>query len=417
MFIRPQVGVLLWVWISVMNPHKAAYGFSYDYPLLDIIVGVTLISLAVNWKSLPKAKPNALVVMLVIYFIWTTLTTIFAVEPGQAFDKWLGFAKTMLLVAAILASMNNRTWTIALVWVLVLSLGLTGVKGGFFTLVTGGGARVWGPEGTAWGDNNTVSIAMLMGMPLLLALRLSVKSKFLDWALLGSTVLFLVALLGTQSRGGLVGLLAFLAAYVLRSHYKMLATILAGIVLLFGILFMPQSWKNRMDTIINYEGDASATTRIIQWEYAIDIAGERPFFGNGFNAFFHPPYIHRYLVKDTSRSVHSIYFEALGEHGYIGLIMFLTIGTTSIVLSNRMRRYIVKNDKGKDEFAFLGYCTQYSFFGYAANGLTINVATLDIYYYIIAILVLSISQCEQYQIAREQHTPAKYLQDKNSFGQ
>ena len=27
---RPWVGVLLWTWLSIMNPHRYAYGYSYD---------------------------------------------------------------------------------------------------------------------------------------------------------------------------------------------------------------------------------------------------------------------------------------------------------------------------------------------------------------------------------------------------
>jgi putative inorganic carbon (HCO3(-)) transporter len=35
-----------------------------------------------------------------------------------------------------------------LAWVLVISLGVYGVKGGIFTLRSGGSYRVWGPDGT-----------------------------------------------------------------------------------------------------------------------------------------------------------------------------------------------------------------------------------------------------------------------------
>ena len=45
----------------------------------------------------------------------------------------------------------------------------TGFKGGIFTLLTGGGYRVWGAPGTMWGDNNGVSLAMLMGLHVILA--------------------------------------------------------------------------------------------------------------------------------------------------------------------------------------------------------------------------------------------------------
>ena len=29
--VRPYVGVLLWTWISIMNPHRLAYGVAFDF--------------------------------------------------------------------------------------------------------------------------------------------------------------------------------------------------------------------------------------------------------------------------------------------------------------------------------------------------------------------------------------------------
>ena len=42
---RPWIGVLSWTWLSIMNPHRFAYGFSYDAPLAAIAAGSTLVGL------------------------------------------------------------------------------------------------------------------------------------------------------------------------------------------------------------------------------------------------------------------------------------------------------------------------------------------------------------------------------------
>ena len=42
---RPWVGVMLWTWVSLMNPHRMAYGFAYDMPVAAIAAGSTLLGL------------------------------------------------------------------------------------------------------------------------------------------------------------------------------------------------------------------------------------------------------------------------------------------------------------------------------------------------------------------------------------
>ena len=37
---RPHVGVLMWVWISVMNPHRLAWSWAYNFNFAAIIAAV-----------------------------------------------------------------------------------------------------------------------------------------------------------------------------------------------------------------------------------------------------------------------------------------------------------------------------------------------------------------------------------------
>lgn len=42
---RPWVGVMLWTWLSIMNPHRFAWGFAYSAPLAAIAAGATVLGL------------------------------------------------------------------------------------------------------------------------------------------------------------------------------------------------------------------------------------------------------------------------------------------------------------------------------------------------------------------------------------
>ena len=154
---------------------------------------------------------------------------------------------------------------------------------------------------------------------------------------------------------------------------------------------MPDSWKDRMQTIQAYEEDHSASTRIIQWKYAVQLAAESPILGNGFYARFYQPYYQKYVAGiDINRSVHSIYFQVLEEQGYVGLFIYLLLMITAIVSANMA----AKRSAGRKDLKWAStilFYAQFSLVGYAFNGLTINVAYIDLYYYILAFIVLLIS--------------------------
>jgi hypothetical protein len=54
-----------------------------------------------------------------------------------------------------------------LVWVTAVSIGFYGIRGGIFTILTGGNYRVYGPEETFIADNNQLGLALTMILPLL----------------------------------------------------------------------------------------------------------------------------------------------------------------------------------------------------------------------------------------------------------
>jgi probable O-glycosylation ligase (exosortase A-associated) len=370
-----------------MVPHRTTYGWLYSFAVNDLIAIATLLSCLIHWKDRAPVAGNRLTSLLLVFFLWTTATTFFAVDFELAYPEWLEFTKSMLLVLLMLLFLNRRHWTIAAVGVFTLSIAFYGVKGGLFTIISGGAHHVWGAQGSSWGANNAVSMAMLMCMPLLFAFGGYFDARSTRFAAIGMAVLCFAALLGTQSRGGLVGLLGVSAVVLIGAKRKLLAMTVILISLPVGIAFMPDSWRERMQTTVNYEEDRSAMGRIEQWYYAIDIANVRPLFGNGFDAFFHQPYYLRYLGEGkTNRAVHSNYFQVLGEQGYIGLSIYLSSLAAFFFAARKGSKRAIEDGDARVGL-FLGMA-QYSIVGYAVNGLTINMAYLDLYYILVALIIL-----------------------------
>jgi hypothetical protein len=64
--VRPSLGILLWTWIGLMNPHKLTFGFAYNFPFAEVIGIVTIISIVLSneRKSLPLRAPVVLLLAL-----------------------------------------------------------------------------------------------------------------------------------------------------------------------------------------------------------------------------------------------------------------------------------------------------------------------------------------------------------------
>jgi putative inorganic carbon (hco3(-)) transporter len=98
---------------------------------------------------------------------------------------------------------------------------------------------------------------------------------------------------------------------------------------------MPQEWYDRMDTIKTYQEDASALGRINAWHTAFNVAKDRVT-GGGFE-MFRPPTFRQYAPEPFRvHDVHSIYFEVMGEHGFIGFGMFLLLAVFAWLRANQV---------------------------------------------------------------------------------
>src|SRR6202040_3604269 len=136
-FRFPFVGVLLWEWFALGNPHREAFGFSQSLPLNLIIALATIVSWAISKE--PKRIPaHSIIVLLALLLVWMTFDSIFAFDPAWSWPIWDRTWRTLFLGFFIAGLATNRTRIDALIWVAVISLLYYGVKGGVFTVMTGG---------------------------------------------------------------------------------------------------------------------------------------------------------------------------------------------------------------------------------------------------------------------------------------
>ena len=388
-FARPYIGVYIWTWLSLMNPHRLTYGFAFGFPFAQITAIVTLIAMLGSKEPIriPWTRETKL---LLIFTLWMLLTTFFAFYPDLAWEQWGKVWKIMFMIYVTLMLINTRQKLDWLVWVVVLSLGLYGVKGGIFTIVTGGAHRVQGPLGSFISGNNEMALALILIIPLMRYLQLQAKNFWIRRGLAISMLLTGIAIIGSQSRGALVGMIAMGTFLFLKSRNKILTLIPILVIVGAVSMLMPQEWYDRMSTITKSveEQDSSVQGRFVAWRTAFNLEKDRVT-GGGFETF-QPGLYYKYgdsTTKLSSTDAHSIYFETMAEHGLIGLALFLLLGWFTWNTGSRIRKLAGKNNETRWGYD-LASMLQVSLIGYATTGAFLGLAYFDLYYDLIAMMVI-----------------------------
>jgi putative inorganic carbon (HCO3(-)) transporter len=380
----PVNGVLMWVWISVMNPHTQTWGFATAFPFAQIVALTTMFSMLLTRE--PRRLPwTPLTQVMLAFTAWMCVTLPFSMFPELSLDMWWKVMKIMLMSFVCLMLVKSARDIHRLVWVLAISLGYYGIKGGLFTLRSGGGNRVWGPDGTFIGDNNAIALALIMVIPLMVFLRRHTARRWLRHGLAAAMLLCALAALGAYSRGALlaIGAMGLVLWVKSRSKLALGAVMLLAVPLL--LTFMPPEWSMRMESIRSYQEDGSAQGRLNAWAMAWNLARDR-FFGGGF-AIYEGPVFAIYAPDPADlHAAHSIYFQVLGEHGFVGLGLYLLLG----VLAWRNAAWIIRHAAPVEALrwaAGLAAMIQTSLAGFAVGGAFLSLAYFDIPYYLVGILV------------------------------
>jgi len=386
---RPWIGILSWSWLGYMNPHRLTWGFAYSMPFGMMVMGATVIGLPFSRDV--KAPPRALeVYLLTALWGWFLLTTIFAYYPADAWGQFSKVSKILFGTYLSLMLLQEERKLRALIWVIVMSIGFFGFKGGIWAFMTGGQNQVLGPPDSFISGNTEIGLALIMVIPLLFFLRRQETRDWLRRLLLAMALLSMVATLITHSRGALLGLLVIIPLLFLKSRAKLLLLPLLIAAGLIGPSLMPSNWTEKMETIEGYEQDISANQRLNSWWVAYQLAKDSPVLGGGFKTFsmeIYQTYIPDYIYANQQHDAHSIYFQVLAEHGFPGLALFLALMVSTFV----SLRYIIHVTRDRADQEWINDCAkmlEISLAGYAVSGAFLSMSYFDLFYHVVVITVL-----------------------------
>jgi len=387
---QPYWGLLMWIWLSLMNPHRLAYGFAYSLPFAQITAIAMLLGLLFKAGTLYRFPLNGVSITMLVFMAWLGVSPLFPfdVKPNaNEFYFWSRALKIMLMVLATFLVVGTRDEVDKLVAVLAGSVAFYGVKGGLFVLATGGSYKVFGPASSFIEDNNTMALALVMVVPLLRYLQIYARRLWARRLCLAAMVLCTISAVGSYSRGALLALGAMGLFLWIKGRNRGITLILLMFAVPAVFLLMPAEWTDRMSTIKTYDEDRSAQGRINAWWMAWNLAKARFPLGGGFEVWEPSAFAAYSPVPEYVHAAHSIYFQVLGEHGFVGLFLFLCI----FIAAFRTGRSVVVAAGRSSELAWAGDLAkmcQVSLIAYAVGGAFLSLSYYDFPYYIAAVLVV-----------------------------
>lgn len=383
-FRAPYIGILFWCWVSYANPHLYTWQLR-TLPIAVIVGAVTLVGMVVSGQTrrIPWTRET---VLLVLLWIWFSVTTCFALEPQAAFEHWEKVSKILLMTFATLMLIQEKRKFTLLFGTIGFSLGVIGLWGMVWGITSGAESPYEGPDGSFIADNNDLALALNMTLPIFLLVRKNFSNLWLRRLFFAFFAGSVVAIIFTFSRGGFLGLCIVAGGFFSQAKNKLATGILIAFLGFTGLLLVPQRWTERMMTIETYQEDASAMGRINAWWVAVNVARTH-ITGGGFDMFTPQRFLEYAPDPLDFHDAHSIYFEILGEQGFIGLTLFLLLLVSSLASLRTLKKRL-RHDPRYEWYT--NYCTMLmiAIGAYMMNGAFLGRAYFDLFYHLISGVIL-----------------------------
>ncbi len=246
-------------------------------------------------------------------------------------------------------------------------------------LVEGTRVGVGRDYGSPIADPNDLALVLLAPFGLALAMLVHRVRPFTTCVAVLSVLILLPAIVVTQSRGGLLGVMAVLVVIGLTLvRSRVVALGIAGVVgvVLFvamGIAFRESGGLGEISASGGI--DDSSYHRTIAWRAAINMAIARPLNGVGIAAFPSAFFFYTPVWIQKNMAPHSSWFGILAETGVPGLIAFVSMIAFALrgLLMAQARLALANADPFMQALALglkaalIGFCVSGSFLGQHLN--------------------------------------------------
>jgi len=408
------IAYILWGWAGLIGIKSYLYGFmqSVSYAQWFAIVALVTIFMKRDKEQL-ALKVNATGILMFAFGLQCLLTAACAYSGLERnWEIGIDIQKTLLFCILMPMLVVNRLRIHAFIIMMALGLGFHGMLDGLKFLASGGSHLAGGLQ--KFGDNNNTAVALATVIPLLLYAARYSTQKWAKVGFMGVMVLTVLAIMASRSRGGFVTLLVMAAWMIWHTKRKVAGLAILSVCLVLATALAPASWTDRMDSIQEASEDNSFMTRVAAWKKSSAIALEHPFTGGGFYAVQAPVLYAKYVNAqgllgfiDTPNpfnfAAHSIYFEVMGDTGFIGFFLYLALFINASRIHKKILKLAKKQGSSTQWAVDLSNSLGYSMVAFLVGGSLVSAAYFDIPFVLIALM-----QCT-WQILSAQDAPKKSL--------
>jgi probable O-glycosylation ligase (exosortase A-associated) len=353
-FYNPFILCLAFICFSFFRIHEAFMVLNkLHIPQMLAIGTLSVLGLQVLFHRIKVAWTPELK-LFAIFFAQVTFGCFVASGRDVAFQYWTDtFSKIALMVFAI-ASLSKRPQDFALAsrafvlsGMLIASVAIYNHANGL-EQVEGTRVTVGRSTGSVLGDPNDLSLVLLFPLSFAVSLVLTDGTPFLGrvLGLIGAGTV-IVAILDTQSRGGLLGTVAVCAVFAAQRIKNKALLIGIGVVGLMG-LFAVAGISGRSSGGAAEGGlvDESSEGRLRAWGAAWRMALARPLTGVGLNCYVSNYFFYQDWWEGFAKAVHSTWFAALAETGFVGFGIFITMVVRTVRSAFRSGRALSRAATG-----------------------------------------------------------------------
>jgi len=322
--LAPVEGLLLWLQPDAAKLPAAVLGLCW---------------VVLRWRVPPAPRPHAVHVLLAILVVVvsasaaTHLTSPFAVLYT---GRWLPF----LILTAILVDLASSLVSVRLLAASAVVGAAVASAGALYGVIAFHESRSALPQT----DPNDLACALVAALPLVLCLsprRLVAKA-----GVVAAFTVIALAVVATQSRGGLLALAAAAAWLLARRAVPLRPALSAvGVLGVLGVICAYVMRSEIADALAAkvYISQRNTDTRLMRWHGAAEMFGGHPFLGVGPGGFRtgYPAVSGMAEIDIPAQQfvTHNMYLEVAAELGLLGLVAMLAVLATAFACAETALRH------------------------------------------------------------------------------
>jgi putative inorganic carbon (hco3(-)) transporter len=329
-YVRPQS---IWTFLDIL-----------PLGIVSLAGGVLVVMLSGPERS---AKPYGSVLPLLLGMLGLIVLSIL----GSQYPLW-GWANLSLFISWIMAYFlitkavnNEQRYMFFFVLFLLFSFKMS--QHGFKSWAASG--FQFNREGVngapGWFQNSgEVGIQMCVFLPMTVYFIFAGWKEWGLWrrlVMLGVAATIVGTVVGSSSRGALIGCGVVGLWILMRSRYKVKGLIAIGAVVGIVALILPPQFYGRLDQMGE---DNSSVLRLQYWAYGWELMKQHPGLGVGYFAWY-PNYTAHLLAIGENRKpevCHNIFVQAGSELGFPGVVFLLAFIIAAFVVNARTRKVLAQ---------------------------------------------------------------------------